>query len=149
MANYFPGGRARAWGGIALVLLAGLLAGARPYPPAPTQAQVARRFLGEVLRADYPAAYRRLAPEVRAGVPLAAFGVAARPLWQQGQARGPTIELYQVGVRLGTGRAGSRWFCRFAFASDSARRPPPVLLEVTFRDTTARAVLGCGLRRQR
>ncbi len=140
--------RARAWAGGVLVGLAGLLAGARPYPPTPTQAQVARRFLGEVLRADYPAAYRRLAPEVRAGVPLAAFGMAARPLWQQGQARGPAIELYQVGTRLGTGRAGSQWFCRFTFASDSARRPPPVLLEVTFRDTTARAVLGFGLRRR-
>ncbi|TDN37399.1 hypothetical protein E4631_00500 [Hymenobacter sp. UV11] len=148
MANSFSGGRARAWCGFALVLLAGLLVGARPYPPAPTQAQVARRFLGEVLRADYPTAYRRLAPEVRAGVPLAAFGAAARPLWQQGQARGPAIELYQVGVRLGTGRTGSRWFCRFTFASDSAHRPPPVLLEVTFRDTTARAVLGFGLRRR-
>ena len=81
-------------------------------------------------------------------MPLAAFGGAARPLWQQGQARGPAIELYQVGARLGTGRTGSQWFCRFTFASDSARRPPPVLLEVTFRDTTARAVLGFGLRRR-
>ena len=60
------------------------------------------------------------------------------------------IELYQLGTRLGTGRRASQWFCRFAFASDSAqpRRPPPVLLEVSFRDTTARAVLGFELRRR-
>jgi hypothetical protein len=65
-----------------------------------------------------------------------------------GQAHGPAIELYQIGTRLGSGRRASQWFCRFSFASDSARRPPPVLLEVTFRDTTARAVLGFGLRRR-
>lgn len=138
--------------GALLLLLAGL-APALPHPPRqlrPTQAQVARRFLVEVLAADYPAAYRRLAPEVRAAVPTATFEAAARPLWQQGQARGATIELYQIGTRLGNGRRASQWFCRFAFASDSARpqHPPPVLLEVSFRDTTARAVLGFGLRRR-
>ncbi len=115
----------------------------------PTQAQVARRFLVEVLAADYPAAYQRLAPEVRAAVPVATFAAAARPLWQQGQARGAAIELYQLGTRLGNGRRASQWFYRFAFASDSARppHPPPALLEVSFRDTTARVVLGFGLRR--
>ena len=135
--------------GLAGVLLGlvGLAGSARPGPPAPTQPQVARRFLLEVMRADYPAAYRRLAPEVRAAVPLPAFTRAARPLWQQGQARGPAIEFYQLGARLGDGRL-SQWFCRFRFAADSARRPPPVLLEVTFRDTTARAVLGFGLRQR-
>lgn len=138
--------------GSILLALAGL-APALPYPPQqprPTQAQVARRFLVEVLAADYPAAYRRLAPEVRAAVPAATFAAAARPLWQQGQARGAAIELYQIGTRLGNGRRASQWFCRFAFASDSAqpRRPPPVLLEIAFRDTTARAVLGFGLRRR-
>lgn len=131
--------------------LAGLLLATAPGlapRPAPTQAQVARRFLLEILRADYAAAYHRLAPEVRAAVRPAAFSAAAAPLWQQGQARGPAIELYQLGTRLGSGRQPGQWFCRFTFASDSARRPPPVLLEVTFRDTTARAVLGFGLRRR-
>lgn len=137
-------------GGLAgtLLVVAGLAVGVRAAAPAPTQAQVARRFLLDILRADYPAAYRRLAPEVRAAVPLPTFETAARPLWQQGQARGPGIGLYQLGAKLGSGRHSSQWFCRFAFASDSARRPPPVLLEVTFRDTTARAVLGFGLRRR-
>lgn len=152
MPAALPARRALAFGGALLLAVAGL-APARPQPPRqlhPTQAQVARRFLVEILAASYPAAYRRLAPEVRASVPLATFGAAARPLWQQGQARGPAIELYQVGTRLGDGRRASQWFCRFSFASDSAqpRRPPPVLLEVTFRDTTARAVLGFGLRRR-
>jgi hypothetical protein len=132
----------------AFVALLALAAGLRAQPAAPTQAQVARRFLLEVLRADYPAAYRRLAPEVRTAVPLPAFTAAARQLWQQGQARGPAIELYQIGARLGDPGRPNQWFCRFVFASDSARRPPPVLLEVTFRDTTARAVLGFDLRRR-
>ena len=117
-------------------------------PPVPTQPQVARQFLAAILRADYPSAYRRLAPEVRAAVPPPAFAAAARPLWQQGQASGPAIELYQVGARLGGAGARSQWFCRFSFARDSARHPPPVLLEVTFRDTAARVVLGFGLRRR-
>jgi hypothetical protein len=136
--------------GIVLLAVASLVA-AQSIPPRqlhPTQAQVARRFLLEILHAEYPAAYRRLAPEVRAAVPVATFEAAARPLWQQGQERGLAIELYQIGTRLGNGRRASQWFCRFSFASDSARRPPPVLLEVTFRDTTARAVLGFGLRQR-
>ncbi len=138
--------------GLLLVVAAGLAAAGPPaYPPRqlrPTQAQVARRFLLDVLQADYPAAYRRLAPEVRAGVALPAFAAAARPVWQQGQARGPAIELYQIGVLLGSSGGHSQWFCRFSFAQDSARRPPPVLLQVTFRDTAARAVLGFGLRQR-
>ncbi|RZK13327.1 MAG: hypothetical protein EOO56_27410, partial [Hymenobacter sp.] len=60
-------------------------------PPAPTQAQVAYRFLTEVLRADHAAAYRRLAPEVRATLPQSAFAAAARPLRQQREQRGQTI----------------------------------------------------------
>ena len=126
----------------------GLVVSLRPPRARPTQPQVARQFLVEILAGSYPAAYRRLAPEVRAAVPLPTFTNAARPLWQQGQARGPAIELYQLGARLGNGRRPGQWFCRFAFAQDSAHRPPPVLLEVTFRDTTARAVLGFDLRRR-
>jgi len=145
-----PTRRALAYAGALLLAGASLAPAQPPRQPRPTQAQVARRFLVEVLAASYPAAYRRLALEVQAAVPLGTFEAAARPLWQQGQARGPAIELYQIGTRLGDGRRASQWFCRFSFAGDSAqpRRPPPVLLEVTFRDTTARAVLGFGLRRR-
>jgi hypothetical protein len=131
----------------ALLLGPNLLAGFGPPRAKATQAQVARQFLVEILARNYPAAYRRLAPEVRTAVPLPAFSRAAQPVWQQGQVRGPAIELYQLGARLGDGRP-SQWFCRFTFAQDSARRPPPVLLEVTFRDTTARTVLGFGLRQR-
>lgn len=142
---FFGGHGRRYWWGLALLLLA---MGSRSPRPAATQPQAARQFLLEILAQHYPAAYRRLAPEVRAGVSLAAFEAAAAPLGQQGRLRGPAIELYQIGVRLGTGHGRSQWFCRFAFASDSAHRPPPVLLEVTFRDTTARQVLSFGLRQR-
>lgn len=122
----------------------GLGAGLQPAPP--TQAQVARRFLSEVLRAEYPAAYRRLAPEVRATLRPPAFAAAAEPLRQLGQQRGPTVELYKLGTRLSERGGHGQWFYSFSFARDSARRPPPVLLEVTFRDTTTRQVLGFRVR---
>ncbi|UOQ98852.1 hypothetical protein MUN81_05025 [Hymenobacter sp. 5317J-9] len=115
--------------------------------PAPrlSQAQAAHQFLRAVLRADYAAAYRRMAPEVRHTISLVQFETSARPLWRSGQKHRQAIELYKLGVRLGDGGA-SRLFYAFSFAADSARKPPPVLLEVTFRDTAARAVLGFGLR---
>jgi len=112
----------------------------------PTQAQVARRFLVEVLRADYPAAYQRLAPQVRDTLRPAAFATAAQPLRHLGQQRGQAIELYKLGTWLSEGGGHEPWFYCFSFASDSARRPPPVLLEVTFSDTTTRQVLGFGVR---
>ena len=115
-------------------------------PPAPTQAQVAYRFLGEVLRADYPAAYRRLAPEVRATRRPAAFAQAAQPLWQLGQQRGQAIELYTLGTHLSERGGREPWFYRFSFTQDSLQKPPPVLLEVTFRDTVTRQVLGFRVR---
>jgi hypothetical protein len=116
-------------------------------PPAPTQAQVAYRFLTEVVRADYPAAYRRLAPEVRAGVPQTAFATDARPLRQLGKQRGRAIELYTFGTHLSERGGSEPWFYRFSFAKDSLQKPPPVLLEVTFSDTTTRQVLGFRVRR--
>lgn len=99
-----------------------------------------------MLRQDYPAAYQRLAPEVRATLRPTAFAVAAQPLWHLGQQRGGAVELYKLGTWLGEGGGPAPWFYRFSFANDSARRPPPVLLEVTFRDTTARQVLSFGVR---
>ena len=134
------------WLGAGAVLLGLIAACSFQSAPKPTQAQVARRFLGEVLRADYPAAYQRLAPEVRATLHPAAFQVATQPLWHLGQQRGQIVELYKLGTWLAEGGGHEPWFYRFSFANDSARRPPPVLLEVTFRDTTARQVLGFGIR---
>jgi hypothetical protein len=131
----------------ALALVVGVGRGFSTQPEAPTQAQVSYRFLNEILRADYPAAYRRLAPEVQRALPSAAFATAAQPLQQLGQQRGPNIKLYKLGTRLsGRGKPG-QWFYSFSFAKDSLLKPPPVLLEVTFRDTAARQVLGFGVRR--
>jgi hypothetical protein len=135
-------------GGPLLAVVAGLAAGfGWQAPAAPTQAQVAYRFLTEVLRADYPAAYRRLAPEVRAGLPPAAFVTAARPLRQLGKQHGRGIELYTFGTHLNERGTSEPWFYRFSLAKDSLQKPPPVLLEVTFRDTTTREVLGFRVRR--
>jgi hypothetical protein len=110
-----------------------------------SQGQAAGQFLRAVLRADYAAAYRQLAPEVRQTVSLDRFEAAARPLWKSGQHRSREIELYKLGVRLGGGRA-SRLFYAFTFAADSSLKTPSALLEVTFRDTASRAILGFGVR---
>lgn len=133
--TYFP------W----LLLTACLVAAPAP-SPRPTQPQVARRFLLDVLQANYPAAYRRLAPEVQARISPKAFRAAAQPLRQQGRARGSAIELYQLGAWLGAPPQPTEWFCRFRFAADSLAHPPRPLLEVTFRDTASRQVTGFRLR---
>jgi hypothetical protein len=132
----------------ALLLLLGVGTGFRAQPAAPTQAQVAYRFLREVLRDDYSTAYRRLAPEVQRALSSSAFATAAQPLQQLGQQRGPEIKLYKLGTRLGGRGKPGQWFYSFSFAKDSLLKPPPVLLEVTFRDTTARQVLGFGVRKR-
>jgi hypothetical protein len=131
-----------------LALIVGVGAGFRAQPAAPTQAQVSYRFLNEILQADYPAAYRRLAPEVQRALSSAAFTTAAQPLQQLGQQRGADIKLYKLGTRLGGRGKPGQWFYSFSFAKDSLLKPPPVLLEVTFRDTTARQVLGFGVRKR-
>jgi hypothetical protein len=126
-----------------------LLVNAQGNPPTlprrQSQSQTATQFLRAVLRADYVAAYRQLAPEVRQTVGFPQFEASARPLWRSGQRHHPAIELYKLGVRLGDSGA-SRLFYAFSFAADSLAKPPSVLLEVTFRDTAARTVLGFGLR---
>jgi hypothetical protein len=116
----------------------------RPAERRPGQASAAGQFLRAVLHANYPAAYARLAPEVRQGLTLDRFAAAARPLWKSGQRHGTAIELYKLGVRLGD-RGGARLFYTFSFAADSASKSPLELLEVTFRDTATRAVLGFSL----
>ena len=132
---------------VALVLAAAV---AKPRAPQPkparlAQGQAAWQFLRAILRGEYVTAYGRLAPEVRRAVSLQRFEEAARPLWKRGQRRGQEIELYKLGVRLGAGNS-SRLFYAFTFSADSAAVPPPGALEVTFRDTAARAVLGFGWR---
>lgn len=110
----------------------------------PGQAHAAGQFLGAVLRADYQAAYSRLAPEVRQAISLARFEAQARPIWKSGQRHGKAIELYKLGVRLGE-RNSARLFYSFSFTADSSLKTPSELLDVTFRDTATRAVLSFGL----
>ncbi|GAB3852614.1 hypothetical protein GCM10028822_20530 [Hymenobacter terrigena] len=139
---------------VLVLVAAGLVGGglgrarqvAQTGPPL-SQGQAAGQFLRAVLRANYSFAYSRLAPEVRQGISLARFTTAARPLWKSGQrpGRGTAIELYKLGVRLGDG-GSSRLFYSFSFAADSSLRVPSDVLEVTFRDTASRAILGFGLR---
>ena len=140
--------------GLRLLALLATAAGVRPYaalaqlptsaPRKAGQGYSAAQFLQAVLRADYLTAYAALAPEVRKSVTIRSFETAARPLWKSGQRHGSAIELYKLGVRMGEGQA-SRFFYSFSFAADSALKTPSALLEVTFRDTTSRAVLGFGL----
>lgn len=145
---------AKKWSGLgrlaaALVVLIGLASAQQPGSVPPnarlSQAQTAGRFLRRVLLANYAAAYGYLAPEVRRAIGPSRFAAAARPLWKSASPRHREIELYKLGLRLDdAGR--SRLFYSFSFAADSGLKIPPVLLEVTFRDTASRAVLGFGVR---
>ena len=109
-----------------------------------SQSQVAMQFLRAVIRGDYGAAYGRLAPEVRRSISLGHFEQTAHTLWKSGQRHHREIELYKLGVRLNE-KGGSRLFYAFSFAADSCLKTPSVLLEVSFRDTASRAVLGFGV----
>lgn len=136
-------------GSAILVAVAGAVGPALPRQvPVPLrlgQGHAAGQFLLLVLRADFAAAYGRLAPEVRRSVSLAQFAGAARPLWKAGVRHSHEIQLYKLGIRLGDNGA-SRLFYSFSFAADSSFKTPSMLLEVTFRDTAARGILGFGLR---
>ena len=106
-------------------------------PPRNSQVQVARRFWRAVLRPDDRAAYALLTPSLRRTLPLAAFRHRARRV--RAAAHGRAIELYKLGFRLeDNGRA--RPFVAFTYAADSAATARRPLLDVTFRDTAARAV---------
>lgn len=131
-------------------LMSADFAPAQTAAPRNSQVQVSRHFLRALLKSDYANAYAQLAPEVRQAVSAARFRELARPLAGRGKRRGPNIELYKMGMRLdesGPGQGG-QLFVAWAWAADaaSARRLPPEWLEVTFRDSAARQVLGFGLR---
>ena len=137
------------WAVIGLGMWLYATAGAAQAPPRNSQVQVTRQFLRAVLRGEYTAAYVRLAPEIRKSVTPARFRTLVRSLAVRGQRRGAGIELYKMGVRLDDSNRGTgRLFVAYAWAADSAsaRRMPPEWLEVTFRDTTSRQVLGFRLR---
>ncbi|GAB3836727.1 hypothetical protein GCM10028821_35680 [Hymenobacter jeollabukensis] len=116
---------------------------ATPAAEAPSQVQVARRFLLAVLAGHRAAAYRLLAPETQARLSPDGFAAAAQPLYAEGQRRGATIDLYKFGVRIGD--TDSQPFCAFMFRSDTAATRPEVQLDVTFGSDAARQVQGFGL----
>ena len=141
------------WLLVVLGLCGGILAASTPAqtPVQNSPVQAGRQFLRVLLRSDYTNAYTRLAPEIRKSVTPARFRTIARPLVVRGQRRGTNLELYKLGARLdASGRGAGRLFVAFAWAADSAsaRRTPPEWLEVTFRDTASRQVLGFRLRRR-
>jgi hypothetical protein len=106
-------------------------------PPRNSQVQVARRFWLAVLRHDDRAAYAFLASDVRRTMPSAVFRQRAGLV--RAAAHGHAIELYKLGFRLeDDGRA--RPFVAFSYAADSALPGKRQGLDVTFRDTAARAV---------
>ncbi|MCC3157713.1 hypothetical protein LJ737_10710 [Hymenobacter sp. 15J16-1T3B] len=110
---------------------------------APSQVQVARRFLLAVLAGHLGAAYRLLAPEAKVQWSTKQFAAAAQPLYAEGQRRGPTIDLYKFGFRIGD--VDTQPFCAFMFRSDSTAAKPQVQLDVTFGSQQARLVQGFSL----
>ncbi len=127
-----------------LLLSAVPLTARAPQRPAQSQIQVARQFLLAVLAGNYPVAYSLLAPEVSQHVPLARFQATAQLLYQQGQRHQPTIDLYKLGFRISADNT-TRSFVAFMFRSDTLAPRPQMQLDVTFRDSTARRILGFGL----
>lgn len=118
--------------------------GAQPPAPRPTQIQAARQFLLTLLRGEFEAAHRMLAPEVGSALTPARFRAVAQPLYEQGRRFGPAIDLYKLGFRLRDGQSPQA-FVAFMFKADTLTARPKVQLDVTFRDSTARQVLSFGL----
>lgn len=130
------------FGLLGLFLLTPLLA--QPAQAPATQVQVARQFLLAVVRGEWAVAYGHLAPEVREAVSAQQFQKAAEPLYKQGKHYGPTISLYKLGYRLRDTQAPQP-FVAFSYKADTLQAHPHFQLDVTFRDSTARQVLGFGL----
>ncbi|WP_324675685.1 hypothetical protein [Hymenobacter sp. GOD-10R] len=124
-----------------VVLHAGFMV---PAPAKPSQLQVARQFLIVLLQRQYKQAYQLLAPEVNAAISLRQFEAATQPLIEQSQRRGQAIDLYKLGMRISDGPV-TRYFYNFSFKSDTLQAKPTVLLDVSFRDSTATRVLSFGL----
>jgi hypothetical protein len=130
---------------LSLSLLVVLHAGfTEPTPSKPSQIQVAQQFLIALLQRQYKQAYQLLAPEVSAAISLRQFEAATQPLIEQSQRRGQAIALYKLGMRISDGPV-TRYFYNFSFKSDTLQAKPNVLLDVSFRDSTAMRVLSFGL----
>ncbi|MBX0291187.1 hypothetical protein K3G63_12090 [Hymenobacter sp. HSC-4F20] len=131
-----------AWG-----LLAGVLCfsgRAATAQAAPSQVQVARRFLLAVVGGEWETAYGWLAPEVRQHLSKQQFQVALQPFQAQAGRYGKAISLYKLGYRL-RGSETPEPFVGFSFRADTLGPRPRFQLDVTFRDSTARQVQGFGL----
>lgn len=109
-----------------------------------SQVQVARQFLLAVGAGDWVTAYGWLAPEVREQLSARQFRKAALPLYQQARQYGPAISLYKLGYRLRETQA-TQPFVAFSFKADTLQASPHFQLDVSFRDSTARTVLGFAL----
>ncbi|WP_375435587.1 hypothetical protein [uncultured Hymenobacter sp.] len=127
-----------------LLLLISKPIGAEPSAPRLTQIQAARQFLLTLLRGEFQAAHRMLAPEVGSALTPARFRAVAQPLYEQGRRFGPAIDLYKLGFRLRDGQAPQS-FVAFMFKADTLTARPKVQLDVTFRDSTTRQILSFGL----
>ncbi|TGD81340.1 hypothetical protein [Hymenobacter wooponensis] len=127
---------------LGLLVLTPLLA--HPAQAPTTQVQVARQFLLAVVRGEWAVAYGHLAPEVRQGLSAQQFQKAAEPLYKQAKHYGPTISLYKLGYRLRDTQVPQP-FVAFSYKADTLQAYPHFQLDVTFRDSTARQVLGFGL----
>jgi len=134
--------RSRRLGGKLIALAFMLLS--LPAAAQSSQIQVARQFLIAVLNGDNAAAYKLLAPEVSEAVSKKQFRAAVRPLYEQGRELGRPIALYKLGLRLGE-EAQPRYFYTFSFKSDTLQPTPRVMLDVTFRDSTATHILSFGI----
>lgn len=135
----------RAWGvGGKLVALVLIILLSLPASAQSSQIQVARQFLIAVLCGDNSAAYKLLAPEVSNTFSKKQFRAAVRPLYEQGRELGRPIALYKLGLRLGE-ETQPRYFYAFSFKSDTLQPRPRVMLDVTFRDTTATRILSFGM----
>jgi len=111
-------------------------------PRRTSQVQITREFLLAILHKQDARAYKLLALETAQTMPLAQFKQAIQPLYAQGKRFGPTISLYKLGMRMGG--QGTRYFYDFSFRSDSLHPRPQVLLDVSFRDSTATRIMSFG-----
>lgn len=105
-----------------------------------SQVQVARRFLLDVLRGNWPAAYAWLDADARRALPLPQFERAAAPFFDQGTCYGPTIDLYKLGYRLRDDDSVPQPFVAFMYKADTLSPRPHFQLDVTFRDSTIRQI---------
>ncbi|UOR05385.1 hypothetical protein MUN82_20970 [Hymenobacter aerilatus] len=126
------------------IVCGGLLLAAGLPPKKTSQVQLTRKFLLTVLQGKYRDAYPLLTSETRQHLTTAQFRTDSRVLYEHGKRFGPRITLYKLGFRFGDDQKAHPFY-QFHFASDTLRPKPQVLLDVSFRDSTATQVMTFGL----